>query len=757
MSSKQESLFSLELLIDFVRFDGSRVNVLDPAVAVRFLDFPTLLIYQSKQEHLPSKSGHLDLCLSPEAASQPNDREHLKYSFHKGKSCLFKISLHSLDAHLTNTPLYTMVLDVKDEIPRLIGSSLISLAKVMEKIKLDVEKHGIGHPSAYGERLTTPICNLMGKSIGVISLAYKIVSLGAHLIPHIPENRVYVVGGALGKGEKHLKDNGNEEMPPKVSEKHPGSVLLQHVNLNGQSSDIMISEAKQPGVPAFTQTEPAQQRVSWSEDAQEYTTFCPPPLFYSSSMKNQPRRKSFTGLFEAMESLDIEDPEDGNNEVESSDMCDFSEMMAVKADGSSKLTSTPKSKLHKEMDSASFGDVIRQLPLLNALLVELSQLNVQTAQQQQALSVHPNLAWLYTSAQEPSGAANQKTNPKQRLDQCKVKAVKRSKEKVQPKKTLKYGLTNTFRLRLKLVKRGTKMHECIEYQDAKQNQPSSSSDHKRVPKTARRGVCSDETVKTLISSFDMHPTPTETPVKSQTRSSIGKHITNAPNEERHEKDKKVNIPSQDSERIDQHSSSSIQGSNFSFQRGDSRARTSLSNGSYGQEEYQDDFTSLNTTEGYSPSPEPSRRTRHSGSSSSSASHPNKGLPVPAKAENSPQRALKSTHIIRPRLQTSALSLSSDEDESRRHRPGSQSSGQKTPSVRRTFGKSESFDSDTGDKGMTFSRVSEDSDSAANNSVLKSTSSSESDEKRDELGSLGLDKKYRHISQLVINKLPGYTL
>uniref|UniRef100_A0A673NJT4 Microtubule-associated protein 10-like n=2 Tax=Sinocyclocheilus rhinocerous TaxID=307959 RepID=A0A673NJT4_9TELE len=612
MSSTQETLFSLELLIDCVRFDGSRGNVLDPALAVRFLDFPTLLIYQSKQEHLPSKSGYADLCLSPEAMSQPDDGEHLKYSFHKGKSCLFQINLHALHTHLLNTPLYAMVLDVKDEIPKLIGSSLISLAKVTEKIKLDVDKHGIGNPSAYGERLTTPICNLMGNSIGVISLAYKIVSLVAHLIPHIPENRVYEVGGTRGKGEKHwsvrAKCNEKDEMPPEVPENHPGNVLLQQISLDGQSTDILISGAKQPGVPAFTQTEQAQQRVSWSEDAQEYTTFCPPPLFYSSSVKNRRERKSLTGLFAAMESLNIEDPEDGNNEVESSDMRDFAEMMAVKADGSSKLTSTPKSQQHKETDSASFGDVIRQLPLLNALLVELSQLNVQTAQQQQqALSVHPNLAWLYTSAQEPSGvkpkAENQKTNPKQRLDQCKMKAVKsakRSKEKLQLKKTLKYGLTNTFRLRLKLVKPGTKRHECIEYQDAKQDQPS-SSDHKRVRKAARRGVCSDETVETLIRSFDMHPTPTETPSKSQTKPSIGKHITSAPNEERHltEKDKKVqvHIPSQYSECSDQHSASSIHDSNLGFQRGDSRAS---SNGSYGQEEYQDDFTSLNTTEGYSP-------------------------------------------------------------------------------------------------------------------------------------------------------------
>ncbi|XP_058651179.1 microtubule-associated protein 10 [Onychostoma macrolepis] len=731
MSSTQETLFSLEMVIDYVCFDGSRGNVLDPAVAVRFLDFPTLLISRSKQEDLPSKSGYADLSLSPEAVSQPDDGEHLKYSFHKGKSCLFKINLHSLHTHLMNTPLYAMVLDVKDEIPKLIGSSLISLAKVTEKIKSDVEKHGIGNPSAYGERLTTPICNLMGRSIGVISLAYKIVSLGAHLIPHIPENRV----------------------------------------------------SKAARVSAFTQTETTEkkQRISWAEDAQEYTTFCPPPLVYSSSAKNRQESKSFTGLLAVMESLNIEDPEDGNNEVESSDMSDFAEMMAVKADRSIKLTSTPRTQ-HKETDSAPFGDVIRQLPLLNALLVELSQLNIQTAQQQQQpLSVHPNLAWLYTSAQEPSGAKpkaeNQKTSPKQRLDQCKIKALKsatgakRNKEKLQPKKTLKYGLTNTFRLRLKLLKQGTKRHECIEYQNAKRDQPSSSN-HKRVRKAVSRGVRLDETVETLVSSFDMHPTPIQTPSKSQTRQSIGKHITN---EESHltEKDKKaqVHIPSQDSDRSDQHSASSIHDSNFSFQRGDSRGssrpcRTSLSNSSYGHEEYQDDFTSLNTTEGYSPdpfsSPEPSRRKRNSSSSSSSSSHASKSVPVPVKAEKSPQRALKNTHVIRPRLQTSALSLSSDEDEfeSGRHRPGSQSAGQKTPSVRRTFGKSESFDSDPGDKAMTFSRVSEDSDLAANNPVLKSISSSEqmdADEERDELDSLGLDKNYHHISELVISKLPGYTL
>uniref|UniRef100_A0A8C2IVW8 Microtubule-associated protein 10 C-terminal domain-containing protein n=1 Tax=Cyprinus carpio TaxID=7962 RepID=A0A8C2IVW8_CYPCA len=485
-----------------------------------------------------------------------------------------------------------MVLDVKDEIPKLIGSSLISLAKVMEKIKLDVEKHGIGNPSAYTERLSTTICNLMGKSIGVISLSYKIVSLGALLIPHMPENR--------RTRSVHARCPEKDEMPPEVHEKCSGNVLLQQIT---QSADIVTSEAKQPGF--LNKTE----------------------LFFHTIRALKP------------DSFNTEDPEDGNNEVESSDMRDFAEVMAVKADRSIKLTT------RTQLKETPLRDVIRQLPLLNALLVELSQLNIQTAQQQPLL-VHPNLVCLYTSAQEPSEA-----KPK-RLDQCDFKALKsatgaeRKKVKLQPKKTLKYGLTNTFRLRLKLIKQGTKQHECIEYQNAKRHQPSSSN-HKRVRKAVSRGVRLDET-KQQSELFKL--------LSSKQRS------------------------------------------------------------------------------------------------------------VPLKAENSPQRAFKSTHIIRPRLQTSALSLSSDEDESRiyeeesrRHRPGSQSTGLKTPSVRRTFGKSESFDSDPGDKGMTFSRVSEDSDSAADNPVLKSTSSSEHDEERDELGSLGLDKNYHHISELAINKLPGYTL
>lgn len=439
-----------------------------------------------------------------------------------------------------------------------------------------------------------------------------------------------------------------------------------------------------------------------------------------------------------MESVNIEDPEDENNE----NMHDFP---AAKADRSSKLTSAPRSQ-HEETDSAPLGNVLRRLPLLNALLVELSQLNGQT---QQPLSIHPNLAWLYTSAPGAKTEREKTINAarKQRKIKRDVKSASGAK-KNEGKRTLKYGLTKSFHLRLKLVKPGvSKRHECIESQNVKQDQPTRRTDRKRVRNSVYRDANLDETIETLVSSLETDPTPVKTPSSRSpsSKESPAKHVAETTLDER-DKKVRVHIPSERSDSSDP----DVQ----SLKENRSHPHTSSSSE---QEEYQDDFTSLDTSDGLSPfsSPEPNGRKTNSGSSQ------NKALPIPVKAENSPQRSLKGTQVIRPRLQT-ALSLSSDEDELpssgswRRRRPGSRSSGQKTPS----FGKSESFDGDPGEKAMTFIQVSEDSDLHTNSPVLKSISSSEhsdAGEERDKLGSPGLDKNYRHISELVFNKLPGYTL
>lgn len=788
MSSTHETLFSLELVIDCVRFDWTRGNVSDPVVGLRFLDFPTLLISR-KEDH----SSHSAFADQPaEASSHPDERD--KFVFHRGKSCLFKMNVDSLHNHLSNTPLYVMVLDMKDDVPKLIGSSMVSLAKVTERIKTDVDKHGIGTPSAYGEKMITPLCNLMGNNIGTVSLAYKIISLGANLIPHIPCDRVFKVGMTHGKGQDSTaltECAGVLNIEKHETEMHHGDVLSP---VSPDGSDGVKPEAKQPGIAAFTQTEPTKQKVSrsvsYGYDAQENTTFCPPPLFYSSSVKNQQERfaEKRRMLNVELERLNIEDPEEKNNENESADMHDVPEITAAK-------------QQIRRADPAPPGDVLRQLPLLNALLVELSQLTSQT-QHQQPVSIHPNLAWLYTSATEPRRESDPEAKhksektlqheiPKRRPGQSKIKGCiippvspsgQKGSKKCQSKKKLKYGLTHTFRLRLQHAKTTVTQRHCIAHQDVQQVKPQrrTLAEHKHAGQSVSRSVNLDETIETLVSSVDkdtaqIQTTSSKSLMRSSAYEGFTKNVTSMTKALVTEPDRKIrvcipSVLSHYSDCSDQRSASSDRSVQHSSRKTSAaqkysecdRAESRENRKTSSEQEYQDDFTSLDATDGFSPeplsSPEPYRRQRNSGSSehsnSDGGSNKSKVLPVPVKAEKSPHRSLRSTHVIRPRPQTSALSLSSDdsEDESRlassgQQRPGSQSTGRNTPSVRRTFGRSESFDIDRGDGGMTLSRVSVDSVVPDNNSA----------EGRDELGSLGLDKNYQHVSELVINKLPGYTL
>ncbi|GLD56145.1 microtubule-associated protein 10 [Lates japonicus] len=177
-SDNLETLFSFELLVEYIRIERD-TNVSDElALGVRLLDFPTLLIYQPERT-----TGGIN---------QPGKHEEDKrgqFAFHRGKSCFFKMNLNSLHTHLSNTPLYAMVLDVKEEIPKLVGSSLISLAKVMDRIRQDVTEHGVSAPSSHGERGLVGMCSLTGEKIGSISLSYKLLSLGASLLPHITDKR----------------------------------------------------------------------------------------------------------------------------------------------------------------------------------------------------------------------------------------------------------------------------------------------------------------------------------------------------------------------------------------------------------------------------------------------------------------------------------------------------------------------------------------------------------------------------------------
>ncbi|XP_036403159.1 microtubule-associated protein 10 [Megalops cyprinoides] len=532
---------------------------------------------------------------------------------------------------------------------------------------------------------------------------------------------------------------------------------------------------------------------------------------------------------------------------------------------------------------APLVETFRQLPLLSALLAELTQLTSQ--HQQLPLSVHPNLAWLYRPTAERSHGVTPdvrprsrphstrasptprgKRSPSPRLKQDKslansaaslspspkeVGKAKRQNPKQEtapprspPKRKLMYGLTHTVRLRMQQTNPGVlKEHERREQHRRKQmellkrmkKRPLSLARTKSGQKlngTSRGEVLNshvslDENIKTLVNSTEVgsprigNPPPqarSERESGSQAGKSCDSDIylpagatydrvsrsvqKRTPAICPKNRDVRVHIPSALSQYSDHGDDDGAQSdasytrpqmTNPGFQSTSEEGGRSLENSrfssparaysdshrdSFEPVEYLDDFTSPEPTDGHSPdfqsSPEPAlggSKKGASGSDSASQRSQRAALPVPVKAGASPQRSLKGTHIIRPRREASAISMSSGESEfasasggsirSRYHRRhGAASGGAERPSVSKDMEGSGSQLSDHFEDSPSARGSPVDSHLPANNSEAESISSPVpelEDEKRDELGSLGFDNKYCHISELVVNKLPGYTL
>ncbi|XP_036429498.1 microtubule-associated protein 10 [Colossoma macropomum] len=746
-----QTLFSFELFVEKVRFDAAgrvKADEAQPAVGVRLLDFPTLLIYRS--ENLQSEPK-----LEPGGLSESSGDS---FCFNKGKSCLFKISLDSLHSQLCSAPLCVMVLDVNSEIPKLLGSSLISLSDLTGSVKSAVEKHGIWTPAAHGEKFSSRILNLMGETIGTISLSCKIVSLGASAIPHVSESE------ACGAPPKP----NNTECAPAEGNVNSGTDEIQPPGADSRAGDVSQATVKPSGTKtlhAATQTEHLRQKDATSLDAQVKSdelcgAFCPPPLFYSASRAKRQQSAGYRmkDLEEHLRKVDLhgEDTDDGSES--------FQMEPAPQKPMRPKEVRSPTSLGQQQSQTVPsvLTDAVRQLPLLNALLAELSHLS---SQMQQPLSGHPVN---FMSAQEsspssrkpqteslkPSGPGCRRGNLPGRVPPLISLADGKSHhERSRPERKLRYGLTHSFRLRLKQIKPGTTRHrECTEELKMRKRSPKPKPEHSQTFNTYL-----DASGETLPNRSRSQRSPA--PGK-QTKSPAVKDVP-----DKADKEVQVRVPSALGQNIDHKAYDSVSNSQphviqtspdfrSSIQsdgKPSSPSHSSLSRHDSPQpDDYQDDFTSLDPTDA-SPdplsSPEPYRppRTRVSSCnvSSDSSSQRNKPHPVPVKAETSPKRSLRATHSIRPHLQNFARSTSSDDSFSRtsgQRNSESHGSSLKSPTASRIF------ETPVGER----SQRSEDS-------MLESVSSTDSEEQRDELGSLSFQNKYRPISELVVNKLPGYTL
>ncbi|XP_069545883.1 microtubule-associated protein 10 [Brachyistius frenatus] len=797
-----ETLFSFELLVEYVRVEEHCKVSDELALGLRLLDFPTLLIYQ------PRRGGG--------STNRPGRREEDErgvHAFNRGKSCFFKMNLNALHIQLANTPLYTMVLDVKEETPKLVGSSLISLAKAVDRIRRDMADRGVCSPSSHRERGLIGICNLAGENIGSISLSYKLLCLGASLLPHIEERR----------GLKNVP--GGKRVQECVEEKHKSteSLPLDSGNVCSPPQDKSdFSRDVQNNAVANAKVLLDENNRDDDDDVceEDLTLFCPPHLYYDKSAEDKTEDYKFFNL--VLEAFPFEDSSSEDEAVGKEVAGRGSPAMHQKVRHGAQKSSAQETS---EVTPNVLGEAVRQLPLLNALLVELSQLNVQNSRQ--PLTVHPGLTWIYGPASTAPSAGHESTPQKAETKSlhktqpgtgprlrhfrpprnCSTPmgrpASVRAKDKQEgglsksPRKKLVYGTTKTFNLRLKQVSPlRVKHRECMQVtqNETKSSMAKGKASNKNMKSSRRTSVLNQSSTF----SKNVETATQSVPVKSGLKGTITlKHKCEEVHREQDgdterisekpslsERDLKfIHSPSVDTDSVPQskdkkerHSESDqSQSDSDGYKEKSESSRSSRrsspkfsdSSGEGNEDaDYADDFTSLEPSDTtYSPdpvsSPEPPRvetskaplRVGFCNSDSGSEGVRRRAavLPVPVKAPGSPQRSLRGTRIIPPQTRTSAVSFSSDDGDG-----GASASLQtirsgklKSSRVERSSG-AESFISSRGRR----------SDSATHSSPVRgfSAESVSSFEPREEgeLRSLDFRKEYQHISQLVANKLPGYT-
>ncbi|XP_076018587.1 microtubule-associated protein 10 [Genypterus blacodes] len=777
-----ETLFSFEVLVEYVLIDkGGEVSD-ELALAVRMLDFPTLLIH-----HLERKTSAINQC--------EHHGEDKKYYFQRGKSCFFKINPDSLHGQLSNTPLYVMVLDVKEDIPKLVGTSLVSLSKVMDRINWDVKLHGVSTPSSHGERGLVGICNLVGEKIGSISLSYKLANLGTSLQAHISENKKEDRG-------KHIQQN-KEEKQDVTAETDSGCIptavmdksVCTNTQNNGSSNEyICVEEEKQDiHVCVSTQTEnksrnkelqPFKETESTFEE--KFNVFCPPKLFYSNILeeksKNEAQCYKFSKLHLEPLTLDETSSED--------EMPEDRIAPPVPPVTEERARHNAKPSSDREQSNGVGPNVLRealgQLPLLNALLVELSQLN--GPNQHQPLSIHPHLSWLYRpSSTDPSAGRENSSQESQTKSQQKTREVaspvlkylnsprnhstprarptsERAMKKAPgndaqkdkpPRKKLVYGTTKTFNLRLKQNAFREAERECVKLMrpealsdptKGKINTPNKLVKYSKVNSMLNKGSDLCENVETVIGSITVNSTLNKTITLKRKNTTADQTWSECDGIK---------------ERTDASRSSRVCSPKSSLSESSRDGRE--------EEEYADDFTSLDTSDAYSPdpvsSPEPAGAKMQKSPVCLDVSNSDSGSegvqkrhvhPVPIQACSSPQQSLMGTHIIRPRTQASGLSFSSNDED------GDGSASVQTVRSRK-LGRDDSRDAKSpGAESLTSSRG-QSGFSTKNSSPVRGLSvetkspfyQHDLEEIEDELGSLDFRNKYQHISELVANKLPGY--
>uniref|UniRef100_A0A8C3H8E8 Microtubule associated protein 10 n=1 Tax=Chrysemys picta bellii TaxID=8478 RepID=A0A8C3H8E8_CHRPI len=838
-------LFSLELLVEWVRVEPRVLpprGPLRPAVALRLLDFPTLLVH-------PPEPG------CPPGRLVP---------FGRGKSCLFRLGPGPLRGLLRRAPLYALLLALPPgpAPARLLGSCCVSLAPAAEELLRPPQ--GGATPDSRGRRGRYPLRDLMGERVGELALGYRLSSLGPALLGHLPAGLGQEVSGGAPPPSPPDTQRKSGPRPQGAPGEQASGPSRRCTSIGSQTEpqdreevgELEPEHSGQASSPAGETRQPSGEEVRELEI--EANVFCPPPLYYSH-LPTEPPPPRPPGR------VAVAQPQAPQEQIPSVPLVPLQEACPDRGQASGSLA--------QSLGSAQLlRDALRELPLINALLVELSLLNNQPLQLGPS-NVHPQLAWLYREVEEdikpsrplaksrwPAGKDKETlVNPSERFKRSQqenngFEKKSGTKEKTPPKKKLFYGLTNTLRLRLQQTNPDMLiLHERREQYRKRQVEllrekrgKGSLSRGKLFRNTAEQHLMSyrhparggileqnvqlHENIETLIQSSvekDYSTTITEDISNLQKHAAhnrLNNHEESTKEENPYEvntncslegttiktpykvKDMKVHLPrafTQDTDakrnKVDEETVQFIHDKDMDhynastlgdYQSGpknsfESNPELKYSDDFVGSPEntgYSEDFTSADDTgrgsETLDSSPEPalvspkqacsdmdseSKKSRLSEKSlrTESISAP---LPVPSTA--SPVHSLKRTYDLKAKKQSTGAAVSVSISDSSPLVEDSKIDQNifKPPEV-----KSEQTNSDMNSvvKGQTSLEKSQSLRTSQVSSYLPSNMSdlelsgvenhTSDKEEDDDFGTLCIPNQYKHISELVVNKLPGYTM
>ena len=303
-----ETLFSLEVHLESV--GNLRVPCKLPAVCFRLLDFPTMIIHHITPLRAEKLRQKLRLEDNETVLDELKDRFG-HFQFLKGKSCLFKASIDALLVQLQSVPLYVMLMDMWPKKPALVGSTLIPLKEAINKISVDVNQKGVEVPSFYRDEGEFDVYNLMGSCIASMKLAYRFLSLGGSLIPHIPtvalttkttksesEEITKAAKNAVDKGHPGKESKEFEEEIPRESTRNKSNgkmvkdVQEKDVKHNAELQTNILAE----DVKSSRGRDKSRQKTE--DDFVITNTICPPPLYYNHFSNSTALNKSVSAVME---------------------------------------------------------------------------------------------------------------------------------------------------------------------------------------------------------------------------------------------------------------------------------------------------------------------------------------------------------------------------------------------------------------------------------------------------------------------------